>query len=355
MCRAPRRYALIAVLGTTFLSACGGDTTGPSGPSGPPVVADVNGATQPSGPNGSTVVIDGQNFGAAQGSGTVLFSNGAGGTVSAVIASAGDWTNTIIVTTVPSGAATGAVVVKTSGGTSNAVTFTLTQNAAFSPSTISWTATSSLAVGLSGHAAAFAELNGTTTTRAVYVIGGADNTNAPVTTVSYATVGGSGSLSGWATTTALPIALSFDAAAAVTPANARITAPGFLYVVGGATDASGHASANVYRGALAANGTVSSWTQMTALPVPLHSLGALIFHGELYVAGGATTGNAPVGTVYRARIDSTGALGAWQTEAALPFARAHFGFGPRRIPLRLRWGQRGCGAQRRQPFGQHHR
>ena len=110
MCRAPRRYALIAVLGTTVLSACGGDTTGPSGPSGPPVVADVNGATQPSGPNGSTVVIDGQNFGAAQGSGTVLFSNGAGGTVSAVIASAGDWTNTIIVTTVPSGAATGAVV-----------------------------------------------------------------------------------------------------------------------------------------------------------------------------------------------------------------------------------------------------
>jgi hypothetical protein len=56
-------------------------------------------------------------------------------------------------------------------------------------------------------------------------------------------------------------------------------------------------------------------------------LGALILHGDLYVAGGATTGNAPVGTVYRARVDSTGALGAWQTEAALPFARAHFGFG----------------------------
>src|SRR5712692_8387379 len=137
MCRAPRRYALIAVLGTTFLSACGGDTTGPSGPSGPPVIADVNGATQPSGPKGSTVVIDGQNFGTTQGSGALLFTN-----TTRRIVSASDWTNTFIVTTVPSGAATGPVVVKTSGGTSNAVTFTLTQNAAFSPSAITWTATS---------------------------------------------------------------------------------------------------------------------------------------------------------------------------------------------------------------------
>ena len=107
MDRAPHNFALLTLVAGVALAACGGDTTGPSGPSGPPVVADVNGATQPSGPNGSTVVIDGQNFGAAQGSGTVLFSNGTGGTVSAVIASASDWTNTFIVTTVPSGAATG--------------------------------------------------------------------------------------------------------------------------------------------------------------------------------------------------------------------------------------------------------
>ena len=322
-----RKCALMTALATIALTACGSDSTGPSGLSGPPVLTDVNGATQPSGPTGGTVVIDGQNFGTVQASASVLFSNGSGGTIPAVIASAGDWSSTFIVTTVPAGAATGPVVVTTALGTSNAITFTLTQNAAFNPSTITWTATNSLPVGLSGHAAAFAELHGTTTTRAVYAVGGGDNSNTPVTSVSVATVGGSGSLSSWSPTAALPAALAFSAAAVATPSNSRVTALGFLYVIGGATDAGGQPSANVYRGTLAADGTVSSWVQTTALPVPLHSLGAMIFHGDLYVAGGSTTSNAPAAAVYRSRIDTSGTLGSWQTEAALPFPRAHAGLG----------------------------
>jgi hypothetical protein len=125
----------------------------------------------------------------------------------------------------------------------------------------------------------------------------------------------------------MPAGLAFHAAAAATPANAPITAPGFLYVIGGATDAAGHASAAVYRGALAPDGSVTAWTAMSALPVALHSGGAAVFHGQLYVAGGATGADVPVGTVYRARIDTSGTLGPWQAEAGLPSARAHFGFG----------------------------
>lgn len=327
MYRDPRHNVLLAVLATLALAACGGDSTGPSGPSGPPVLADINGATQPSGPAGSTVVLDGQNFGAAQGPATVLFSNGTGGTIPAVIASATDWSNTFVVTTVPASAATGPVVVTTSLGTTNSITFTLTQNAAFNPSTITWTATSALPVGLSGHAVAFTELRGTATTRAVYVVGGGDGSNAPVTSVYLATVGGSGTLSGWSPIAALPKALAFSGATVATPANSRVTVPGYLYVIGGATDAGGQPSTTVYLGTLAADGTVSSWAETTALPVPLHSMGAVIFHGDLYVAGGSTTGNAPAAAVYRSRIDTSGALGAWQTEAALPFARAHAGLG----------------------------
>jgi len=322
-----RTCALMTALATVALAACGSDSTGPSGLSGPPVLTDINGATQPSGPTGSTVVIDGQNFGNTQGSATVLFSNGTGGTVPAAIASPTDWSSTFIVTTVPGGAATGPVVVTTALGKSNAITFTLTQNAAFNPSTIAWAATSALPVGLSGHAAAFAELHGTTTTRAVYALGGGDNSNAPVTSVYLATVGGSGTLSSWSPTATLPKALAFSAAAVATPANSRVTATGWLYVMGGATDAGGQPSTTVYRGTLAADGTVTSWAETTALPVPLHSTGAVIFHGDLYVAGGSTTGNAPAAAVYRSRIDTSGALGAWQTEAALPFARAHAGLG----------------------------
>lgn len=328
MYRKLQTYAVVgAVLATVPLVACSNDSTGPGGASGPPVLTDINGATRPFGPPGSTVVLDGTNFGATQGSSSVLFSNGAGGTVAATIASPGDWTNTFIVTTVPAGAATGPVVVKTGLGTSDAIIFTLTQNAAFNPSTITWASTSALPVGLSGHATAFAQLEGTTTTRVVYAIGGGDNSNTPRTGVYYATVGGSGTLSGWTATTPLPVALSFAAALVATPANSRVRGIGFLYVIGGATDAAGQPSSKIYRGTLAQDGTVSGWAETTALPVPLHSLGAAIFHGDLYVAGGSSTGNAPSAAVYRSRIDTAGVPGAWQTEAALPFARAHLGFG----------------------------
>jgi hypothetical protein len=78
---------------------------------------------------------------------------------------------------------------------------------------------------------------------------------------------------------------------------------------------------------LAADGTITSWTSAGSLPAPLHSFGAAIFLGNLYIWGGATTNNAPVGTAYRTSIDAAGALGTWQSEAALPTPRAYFGFG----------------------------
>ena len=99
-----------------------------------PVLQYVNGATKPSGNIGSTVIIEGQAFGDRQGSGQVLFSNGTGGTIPALIASPSDWTNTFIVTTVPSGVATGDVKVQTATGTSNVLSFTVVSNATFSPS-----------------------------------------------------------------------------------------------------------------------------------------------------------------------------------------------------------------------------
>ncbi|HEX7023207.1 MAG TPA: hypothetical protein VF187_00190 [Gemmatimonadales bacterium] len=320
----------LALPGIVILAtACGGgsDPTGPDTPTGPPVVLSVNGATQPSGPIGSTVIIEGSNFGGAQGSSKVLFSDGLGGTVAATIVSAGDWTSTFIVTSVPAGAATGGVTVQTSLGTSTALTFTIIQNAVFSPSTINWSATTELPVALSGHALAFAQLPGVTPLRVIYSVGGAGAAGAPVTTVNVATVGLGPAVGVWTATTPLPAAVAFHALVVATPANARITGTGFLYVLGGAVDAAGAPTTAVYRGTLAADGTVSAWAAVTALPAPLHSLGAVIFHGDLYVVGGATTGNAPVATVYRSRIGAAGELGAWLPQPALPFRRAHFGFG----------------------------
>jgi hypothetical protein len=294
-----------------------------------PTLQYVNGATRPSGNVGSTVIIEGQAFGDRQGPGQVFFSNGSGGTIASTIASPGDWTNTFIVTTVPSGAASGDMQVQTATGNSNALTFTITTNSTFSPSTISWTGTTALPVGLSGHSAAFAVVGVSNPSNLVYVTGGADSTDVPRADALYATIQPDGQLSTWTTTTAMPLELAFHKSVVATPFNSRVKGAGFLYVLGGATDSAGTPSAAIYRGALdSLSGAVTGWTTLpAALPVALHSFGAVIFRGDLYIVGGATTGNVPVATVYRARIDSTGALGAWNAEPALPFARAHQGFG----------------------------
>jgi hypothetical protein len=296
-----------------------------------PTLLYVNGATRPSGNSGSTVILEGTAFGDIQGTGQVLFSDGAGGTIAAAIASADDWTDTFILTTVPAGAVTGGVMVRTATGTSAALAFALTTNAQFSPSTIMWTATTALPVGLSGHDAAVAttQTSGptgpTATSNMVYVTGGADSAYAPGTGVYFSTVQSNGQLGTWTTTAPLPAARAFHASAIATPFNSRVRGAGFIYVLGGATTAAGAPSSTIYRAALDPSGLVGTWQAVAELPLALHSMGAVLFRGDLYVAGGSTTGNAPVSGVYRARIDSLGTLGAWQTLPALPSARTYHG------------------------------
>ncbi len=294
-----------------------------------PLLQYVNGATKPSGNIGSTVILEGQAFGDRQGVGQVLFSNGTGGTVAATIASPADWTNTFIVTTAPAGAATGPVAVQTATGTSDSLTFTVTTNSTFSPSTILWTSTTALPVGLSGHSATFAIVgSGPTSNNLVYVAGGADSARTLRSNVYYATIQTTGQLSSWTNAMSLPAAVAFHAAVIATPFNSRVKgAAGYMYVLGGATDAAGTPTNAVYRGTLDPTGTITAWTTLTtALPAAAHSLGAVIFRGDLYVAGGSASGNVAVATVYRSRIDSTGALGVWQSEPALPFGRSYDGF-----------------------------
>ena len=121
-----------------------------------------------------------------RGAGQVLFSNGAGGTVAATISDPADWTNTFIVTTLPGGAQSGPVVVTTSTGSSSALRFTVTQNAAFSPSTIQWAQTTAMPEPLSGHSALhvpIANASGATVQR-VYVVGGMTSNGAPTSSPS---------------------------------------------------------------------------------------------------------------------------------------------------------------------------
>jgi len=77
----------------------------------------------PSGDTTTTVTLSGKHFGATQGTSTITFSDGAGGTVTATPTS---WSDTSIAVHPPSAATTGNVVVTVNGVASNAKVFTYT-------------------------------------------------------------------------------------------------------------------------------------------------------------------------------------------------------------------------------------
>jgi hypothetical protein len=293
-----------------------------------PVLKFVNSATKPSGNAGSTVIIEGDAFGDVQGTGQVYFGDGVtSAPLPATIASPDDWTNTFIVTTVPSGAVSGPVFVVTATGESESLPFTVTQNAVFSPSTIEWTDTRSLPEALSGHAAAWVPIDdamGNTVQRA-YVVGGTRQNGELSAQVHHAVIQESGGLDPWISAAGLTEPRAFIAVVAATPFNSKVPGSGRLFALGGIDD-SGAPVTTVYSMELDEDGNLGEPVTAAALPVPLRSVGAVVFRSYIYLAGGAGTGNDPVATVYRAAIDTLGALGPWEPLQSLPSARAGHGF-----------------------------
>ncbi len=293
-----------------------------------PTLSFVNGASKPSGNPGSTVIVEGSAFGDAQGSGRVLFSDGAGGTVEATISSPDDWTDGFILTTVPAAAESGPILVETATGQSESLPFTVTGNATFSPSTIAWTETEGLPVGLSGHGAVYVPVDddaGTTVQR-VYVVGGASNDSVPTGGLHHTVIQADGSVATWDSEADLSTGVTHHAVVAATPFNSKAPDSGYLFVLGGVQEKGGQPVDAVRRIPLNPDGSLGTPEPAGALPAPLHSLGAVIFRSTVYIAGGATTDHEPVATVYRAAIDSLGNLGEWEALDALPEARAHHQF-----------------------------
>jgi hypothetical protein len=293
-----------------------------------PTLSFVNSATRPSGNAGSTVILEGAAFGDEQGPGNVLFSDGAGGTVAAAIAADADWTDGFILTTVPAGAASGPVLVETGTGQSESLEFTVTTNATFSPSTIAWTETQALPVAISGHSASYVPIEdgGGATVERVYVVGGSGNDSIPVADVRYSEIQADGSLGTWSDGTALSAGVTHHAAVAATPFNSKVQGSGYVYVLGGIETKGGQPVDAISRIPLNADGTTGAAESAGALPEPLHSLGAVLFRSTIYIAGGATTDDAPVVKVYRAAIDTLGELGSWEALPDLPEARAYHQF-----------------------------
>ena len=297
----------------------------------------VNGVTRPTGLKGMTIILEGNAFSDVADYGSIYFSAEDGSPVEGQIAAPeDDWSNTFIVTTVPQAVGdTSHIWVETPTGTSDSIQFVLIQTAGFSPSTINWTRTTDLPQGLQGLDAAFVPIeSGGTTENWVYVVGGADGEMVPVTSAIRAPIEEGGSIGAWDESLVdLPEARSFHtlaAATAYTAALDTLTTAAHLYALGG-IDADGEVVSTVYRGQVGLDGEIQGWTTERSLPEPLHSAGAVIFRGYLYLAGGADAGHGATDAVYRARVSADGGLGEWEALDALPQPRAYFSlvsFGP---------------------------
>lgn len=304
----------------------------------PPRIYTVNGAIRPTGLRGMTVILQGQAFSddLATSGAKVYFRAADGTATQAVIAdTANDWGDGFVVTTVPQTVGdTSDIWVETPTGTSNHVVFTIISSGTFSPSLITWTRTSSLPQPLQGLGAAFVPvIGGASPANYIFAVGGADSTGSATTGVSRAAVQGTGALGAWTSATPLPAARAFLTVAAATPYNApldTLTTAAVLYAIGG-KDGTGAATSTVFYAPVDLSGNVGPWQSGTALPVALHSAGATVFRGYLYLAGGAGAGDTAVANVYRAQINADGSLGSWETMNAMAMPRAYFSlvdFGP---------------------------
>lgn len=157
-----------------------------------------------------------------------------------------------------------------------------------------------------------------------YVAGGAaagSTTN--ISTIEYAANSKvNSSIGTWSTTTALPTALSrFQ----------LVIYNGYMYAIGGSTTNTtcGSVSNNIYYNRIQPNGQLSAnWTTNTVnLPSSVCGLGATIYNGKLYVAGGRTgsTTGTGVTTVAYATVNPDGSIGSFTSDdSTLPAARYDF-------------------------------
>jgi hypothetical protein len=301
-----------------------------------PVLSRINGVSRPTGLVGMTVVIDGAAFGDVMGEGAVYFEGSDGVPIRASVDNPDeDWTDSFIITTVPTGTADSSRVwVETATGTSDAIGFQLISTGVFSPSNIHWTQTSPLPEPLQGLGAAFVPVEDVPLpAKYVFAVAGADEQGNPTGGVYRARVRTGGTLDPWALQTALPATRAFHtttAATAYTAALDTTSVAAVLYAIGGKNSA-GATERSVFRATVSLDGELGGWLPQAELPVALHSAGAVVFRGFLYLAGGADSTNRARDEFYRAQVFPDGTLGEWEQIGTLPQPRAHFslvGFGP---------------------------
>jgi hypothetical protein len=147
----------------------------------------------------------------------------------------------------------------------------------------------------------------------VYAIGGNWSGGNGTTTINYAKLNSDGTIGTWATSTnSLPAARG---------SHGSVVVNGYVYVIGG-NDNLGSAVSTVYYAKLNADGTLGAWQTANALPAARHSLSAAANNGYIYASGG-NEGFGSESAVYYARVNNDGSLSAWASTNSLPDGRSN--------------------------------
>lgn len=162
-----------------------------------------------------------------------------------------------------------------------------------------WAATNTFTTARQAHATV--AYNG-----CLYVLGGA-GAGAPQNDVQYASIGPSGSVGVWSTTSPFSNGRKFLAA---------VAHDGYLYVLGG-LDPSSIVLNDVQVAPINANGSVGTWTGTTSFASARQGLSAAAHNGYLYVLGGFDGTSTWYNDVQYAPIGAGGTVGSWT--ATSPF------------------------------------
>ncbi|RLD58998.1 MAG: hypothetical protein DRJ05_07080, partial [Bacteroidetes bacterium] len=167
----------------------------------------------------------------------------------------------------------------------------------------SWTAVSSLPLGLRDHAVVIG-------TNTIYVLGGKDGTGI-YDEIYFATINTDGSIETWqVASVTLPETLWGHTA---------VYCNGYIYVAGGSNNSTAtSARSNVYYAKVLADNTLSSFTATTSLPQTRNGQSMVVDGDEIYVLGGFSNGGTKRNTVYRATSGNNGTLSSWSSATALP-------------------------------------
>jgi len=145
----------------------------------------------------------------------------------------------------------------------------------------------------------------------VYHVGGYDGPTV-LDTVRYARVKNDGTLDNWVTSpNTLPEARLW---------HGTVTVNGYIYVIGGHSSVATPTNPAVYFAKVNADGTVGTWSSTTSIPSPririTHSVAAA--NGYIYVVGGENSSAQT--TVWYAKVNADGTVGAWTSGSSLPVA-----------------------------------